>query len=134
MEDFNKMKAKIKKVTGVECKIFRFPGGSSNIISKKYNQGIMTTLTTNLVKAGYDYYDWNVDSEDASGKQLSSEQIKNNVISSLSEQNPNVVLQHDIKKNSVMAVDSIIKEAKELGYTFERITETTIPCKHQVAN
>lgn len=134
MEDFNKMKSKIKKVTGVDCKIFRFPGGSSNLVSKKYCPGIMTNLTSNLTKAGYEYYDWNVDSGDASSNSYSAEQIKNNVINSLSPERENVVLQHDIKENSVNAVDSIIKEAKSLGYTFDKINENTKPCKHEVAN
>lgn len=134
MEDFNKMKTKIKNVTGVECKIFRFPGGSSNTVSKNYCKGIMTELTTNLTNAGYTYYDWNVDSGDASSKVLSKEQIKQNVINSLSEKTPNVVLQHDIKENSVDAVDSIIKEAKSMGYTFSKITDNTKECKHSVAN
>ena len=39
------MKQKIKNTTGVETKIIRFPGGSSNTVSRKYFPEIMTILT-----------------------------------------------------------------------------------------
>ena len=42
--DLNKMSDVIKKQTGIESKIVRFPGGSSNTVSKKYKIGIMKTL------------------------------------------------------------------------------------------
>lgn len=35
----------VKDVTGVESKVIRFPGGSSNTVSKQYCPGLMTTLT-----------------------------------------------------------------------------------------
>ena len=31
----------VKDVTGVESKVIRFPGGSSNTVSKKYCPGLM---------------------------------------------------------------------------------------------
>lgn len=55
-------------------KYIRFPGGSSNQVSKKYCHKIMSKLTKEVVNRGYQYYDWNEDSEDGSG-QLSVKQL-----------------------------------------------------------
>ncbi len=132
--DLNKISSIVEAQIGYAPKIVRFPGGSSNTVSKKYCVGIMTKLSKSIVEKGYSYFDWNVDSEDASGKKLSSTQVKDNVINSLREGRVNIVLQHDIKEFSVNAVDSIIKEAKEMGYTFDNIDNSTPSCKHGVNN
>ena len=57
----------IRQKTGVTTTLMRFPGGSSNTVSSAYNRGIMTRLANSLLSKGYQYFDWNVDSNDAGG-------------------------------------------------------------------
>ena len=132
--DLDKISNAVEKEIGYKPSIIRFPGGSSNTISKKYNIGIMTKLSRGVIENGYEYYDWNIDSGDASGQKLSSAEGTNNVITSLRENRANSVLQHDIKEFSVDAVEDIILEAKEMGYEFKSINNNTPPCKHGVNN
>ena len=94
--DLKIVQDRIKRLTGVETKIVRFPGGSSNTISRRYSPGIMTTLTNDLINKGYKYYDWNISSGDA-GQTTSPDGVYSNVISQLSHDRSNMVLMHDIK-------------------------------------
>ena len=43
-KDMNKVAARVEKITGQKSDILRFPGGSSNTISRRYKSGIMTQL------------------------------------------------------------------------------------------
>ena len=64
--DLNSISNKVEELTGYKSKYIRFPGGSSNTISR-FNKGIMTRLTQKVTEDGYKYYDWNIDSGDAAG-------------------------------------------------------------------
>lgn len=121
-------------ITGKRSRILRLPGGSSNGISRQYNLGIMTRITNNLEINDYYYFDWNIDSGDASGK-LTSEEIYNYTVGSLKFQH-NIVLMHDTstKKTTVEALRDIIWYGKENGYTFARITKDTPTTHHKVLN
>ena len=116
-DDLNKIKAICEAQTGVTPTIIRFPGGTSNTTSKKYCPGIMTALTHSVTSNGYQYCDWNVDSMDASSARSSS-QVASNVIAGISKCKTAFVLQHDIKKFSVEAVEEIICWGLANGYTF----------------
>ncbi len=133
-DDLNKIKNKVYNITGNNSRIIRLPGGSSNTVSKKYNQGIITRITNKLNDNDYYYFDWNVDSGDASGK-LTKEQIYHNTTSAL-HQGQNVILMHDtaVKKSTVEALPDIIKYAKDNGYTFARITKDTRTTHHHINN
>ena len=65
-EDLNKLKNRISISSGYDSIFLRFPGGSSNTVSK-FNKGIMSSLTREVEQNGYRYYDWNIDSNDAGG-------------------------------------------------------------------
>lgn len=134
-EDLENIKQKVKKITGEESKIIRFPGGSSNTISKRYQLGIMSALTKQVLSQGYHYFDWNVDCNDAGGAKSSNE-IYNNVINSLSKNRENVVLMHDFENNynTLNALKKIIQYGKNNGYIFDRITMTTPMVHHRVSN
>ncbi|MCR4611382.1 MAG: polysaccharide deacetylase family protein [Lachnospiraceae bacterium] len=131
--DLNKMKDLIKTQTGKEPKLMRFPGGSSNTVSKKYSPGIMTTLTQEVTNRGYLYDDWNVSSGDA-GETTSTEQVVANVITGLQKNNVSHVLQHDIKEFSVNAVEQIIQWGQANGYKFLPLTETSPMTHHGILN
>ncbi len=134
---FNDLKLiddKVYRITGHHSYIVRLPGGSSNTVSKKYNKGIVTRITSTLNNNSYYYFDWNVDSGDASGK-LTKEQIIHNIKLNL-HHGSNIVLMHDTsaKKSTVEALPEIIKYGKENGYTFARITKNTLKVRHQINN
>lgn len=131
MKDFNDMNQIIYEQTGEYTKLFRFPGGSSNTISK-FNKGIMTELAHKLTKDGYYYFDWNVDSNDTETKD--SEQIFKNVINEIEKKDISVVLMHDIKKYNIESVDKIISYGLKNGYTFLPIDETTPLVQHSIKN
>ena len=131
--DLNSISVKVEELTGYKSKYIRFPGGSSNTISR-FNKGIMTRLTQKVTEDGYKYYDWNIDSEDAAG--ADKEGVYNNVISALKNHNysTNMVLMHDIKVSTKDALDSIIKDALDMGYTFSNINDYTNEVHHRINN
>lgn len=119
--------------TGVAPSIVRFPGGTSNSVSKKYCSGIMTKLSESLSYHGYLYTDWNVNSQDAGGA-TTSQQVAKNVINGIKKHSVSNVLQHDIKSYSVDAVDEIIFWGLENGYTFLPMTQSSPMIKFSPKN
>ena len=132
--DLNIVNERIKRITGEYSYIVRFPGGSSNTVSRKYSQGIMSTLTYEVVNRGYKYYDWNISSGDAAGGSPAPSTIRNNVVNSLRKDRINMVLMHDIKTYTRDALRDIIRYGKDNGYTFEKITMDTTMVKQRVNN
>ena len=132
MEDLLKIQDKVKKYTSIESKIIRFPGGSSNTISRKYRTMIMTDLTKKVEEIGFRYFDWTISSGDA-GNTKDSNQIFQNVINSLKEDGVNVVLMHDIKSYTVDSIEKIIEFGLANGYTFAPLTMNS-PIVHQKIN
>ena len=135
MENINKLQVKIQGTTGIKTTITRFPGGSSNTISR-FNKNIMTKLTKIVEENGYKYYDWNIDSEDA-GCAKNEKDVYKNVTDNLSLKRANVVLMHDFANNekTIDALKKIIEYGKENGYRFERITyESSLEMHHHVLN
>ena len=131
--DLEKVRNRVKNITGYDSKIIRFPGGSSNTISRSYQYGIMSQLTNMVIEKGYRYYDWNVDA-DAAGHAYSSSQVYNNVVNHLSYNRANMVLMHDIKYQTKDAIRDIIRYGKNNGYTFKKIENDTYMIRHGVNN
>ncbi len=124
MADFNGMQSIIKKQTGVETNIFRFPGGTNNTVSKGHCKGIMTLLNKQLAESGYFCFDWNVDSYD-SRSNTKTQDIIAKTISQISTRNTAVVLMHDIHLKTVEAVPAIIEYCLQNGYTFKVLDESS---------
>ncbi|MBQ6851470.1 MAG: polysaccharide deacetylase family protein [Oscillospiraceae bacterium] len=131
--DLYKMQGIIEQYTGQKSMLLRFPGGSSNAISKDYCEGIMTRLTAAVEEQGFTYFDWNVDSNDAGGAKT-AEQVFRNVINGIGEKENSVVLQHDIKSYSVDAVEKIVVWGLKNGYTFLPLDANSPSCHHDVNN
>ena len=131
--DLNIVGERVKRITGEESKIIRFPGGASNTISRRYSNGIMSTLTREVVNRGYKYYDWNISSGDAGGTTQASG-VYSNVVSGLRHDRVNMVLMHDIKTHTRDALRDIIRYGKNNGYRFERITMDTEMITQRVNN
>ncbi len=131
--DLEKQQDIIYQQTGVKTTLLRFPGGSSNTVSRKYCEGIMTKLTQDVTDQGYQYFDWNVSSGDA-GETTDTETVYQNVIQGVQQHNVSIVLQHDIKEFSVNAVEKIISWGLENGYTFLPLDATSPTAHHRVNN
>ncbi|MGX8775022.1 MAG: immunoglobulin-like domain-containing protein, partial [Bacillota bacterium] len=75
MNNVTTLRNKLKEDLDYDTTIIRFPGGSSNTVSKDYCKGIMSDLVKEVQKEGFMYTDWNVDSTDASGNNISSKRL-----------------------------------------------------------
>ena len=81
---------------------------------------------------GYLYCDWNVSSGDGGGA-LDEATVIQNVVNFSKGIRKAIVLQHDIKKFSVNAVDNIIEWGLANGYTFKAMDRDT-PFVHYKPN
>ncbi len=135
-DDLKKISDGVKQYIGVEPKVIRFPGGSSNTVSRDYCTGIMTALATETANQGYVYFDWNVDSSDASGNNVPVSDIMASIQNQGNYSDQEIVLMHDTgaKDTTVEALPQIIEFYKEKGYTFAPITVDTPPVQHGINN
>ena len=132
--DLNLIADRVKRITGEDTKLIRFPGGSSNTVSARYDQGIhiMSILTTEVINRGYQYFDWNISSGDAD-RASTADEVYTSVVTHL-KPGPNVVLQHDIKDFSIDAVDRIIEFGLANNYLFLPLDMSSFAAHHSVKN
>ena len=122
----------IRERTGRYTPLFRFPGGSSNTVSR-VTPGIMTSLSQTMTDLGFRYFDWNVDSGDAS-KTISRETILSTITESCRGRKNNLVLQHDVNALSVGIVRDVIAWGRDKGYCFLPLGPDSPAAKHNIAN
>lgn len=134
--DLGKISDLVYNATGTRSKLVRFPGGSSNTISRKYKKGIMTTLTQELPKRGYAYFDWNVDSLDASDVHVPAEKIVRSSTAAIGNLNQVILLMHDAKAKTttVDALPDIIRAYRNAGYRFDVLSTESFTWHHHVNN
>lgn len=127
-KDVERLQILLEKTTGQKVKIFRFPGGSSNMVS---NIG-MEEFIKYLNQAGITYYDWNVSSGDATSKYLETEELVENVLQDVKIYNTSIVLMHDAanKPNTVEALGNMIEELQGMEVEILPITEDVKPIQH----
>lgn len=133
-DDLEQVGEVVKEQIGYVPYLTRFPGGASNTVSANYTPGIMTELVEEVPARGYQFYDWNVGSADASGINLPPETI---VESACVEGYRNVmILFHDsnTKDTTVDALPQVIEFYKERGYEFRAIDRESFVCHHGVNN
>lgn len=132
-EDLYRVRDNVKNLTGYMPIIIRFPGGSSNTVSKYYNEGIMSRLVNEVTARGFYYHDWNVDSEDAAG--ASSEKMIENIIRYSTNKTWVNVLMHDAgsKRQTVEALERIIQWYQANGFHLEALNPSS-PCPHHRVN
>lgn len=131
-KDFEKNQAIIKKVIGFEPNLFRFPGGivtAYNIGGKK-NKDLFEAY---LWDKNIQYFDWNVDSRDASAITPSASTIRNNLLKQIEGKSKAIVLMHDTssKTTTIEALRIVIEDALENGYRFELLTESGFSVHHK---
>lgn len=128
-EDLTKLHDFLYELTGEDCNIVRFPGGSSNTISHVD----MWDLIDYLNKENMVYFDWNVSSGDAARGRISTAQITKNVLDNIGQYNNAVVLFHDAagKDSTVDALPAIIEKILESDNTvLLPISEDTVSVQH----
>ena len=130
--DLYAMEEIVRKQTGDYTDIIRFPGGSSNLVSRKYCEGIMSELVGMVEEQGYSYFDWNVSSGDTGTTDPA--EIYQNVVSGIQGKNTAVVLMHDLKPATIAAIPDIIDWCLERGYSFGTLCGEMKPIHHGVQN
>ena len=135
LDGIDKLRAKVKADTGFDSHYIRFPGGSSNTISKRYSKGIMSRITKTAKQRGYKYYDWNVDDDDA-GRARTADDCYNNAVRELRPNRSNIVLMHDFGTNKKIldALPRIIEYCQKNGYTMLPIDDNTPEIHHGISN
>ena len=111
----------VYSVTGAECRIFRFPGGSNNSTVEKW---LIEQVKEKAAEKGLIWYDWNADGRDSLGSLLPAEQIAANVLSSEAIGSDEViVLLHDssTRTTTPAALKILINEFRKMGYTFGKL-------------
>lgn len=119
-EDFFKAKEVVYKTTGVEAKLFRFPGGSINAYNKEVYQDIIDEMTAQ----GYIYFDWNASLEDAT-RNNEPEKLLQNAKESTFGRGKVVMLAHDVVYNTTLCLEALIEQFPE--YRMLPLTEEVEP-------
>lgn len=129
IDGFNRDKQKLDDfifgITGMKSQILRFPGGSNNTVSYQYGgRDFMDKLTQYIKQAGIKYFDWNVDSTDASVVTQNKEKIISEVLNGARNKKQAIILMHDSapKTTTAQALPSIIKGLKEQGFRFAALS------------
>lgn len=133
-QDLQQISDMVKDITGEAPKVIRFPGGSSNTVSANYTEGIMSRLVDLVHEKGYEYFDWNVSSGDASGNDIPVDTIVQSATAC--EEQYCTILFHDTmaKNTTVEALPEIIRHYKEQGYVFLPLTRDSVAAHHGVNN
>lgn len=119
--DVDKLNDLLEEATGQRTKILRFPGGSNNTVSRHAGgKGIMSVMIDAVLDDGYRYFDWNVDSQDASKAKQSKDVIVRSVLNGANSTNKAVILMHDAaaKTTTVDALPEIIDGLTQKGFIF----------------
>jgi len=127
-EDVEKLNDLLEDATGQRSSILRFPGGSNNTVSRHAGgSGIMELMRKEAKEKGYKFFDWNVDSLDASKGKQSMEVIVNSVIGGAQYIDQAVILMHDApaKTTTVDALPQIIEGLKKQGFIFKGLDMNT---------
>lgn len=127
-QDIKRQEDLLKEATGEDIRLFRFPGGSSNLVSNIGMQEFIKYLNVE----GITYFDWNVSSGDATSKSLEPEALVQNVIQDVGIYKNSVVLMHDAadKPNTVKALPMLIEQLQEMDVDILPITEDVKPIQH----
>ncbi|MDF2820830.1 MAG: polysaccharide deacetylase family protein [Clostridiales bacterium] len=130
--DILKLQETVYDLTGQTTNIFRFPGGSNTgYIKKVTGSSDITHFKEALTEMGYIYFDWNVDSGDARGKNVSTSTIANNVLDQCMGKREAVILMHtlDSKHTTTLALPLIIEGLLEQGFSFAILSNKTAPIR-----
>jgi peptidoglycan/xylan/chitin deacetylase (PgdA/CDA1 family) len=127
-EDFKKLRHFLYDTTDVLPRYYRFPGGSSNKVTKVDIHELMDVLEAD----GVTYFDWNVSAgDDRAG--ATKDTIYNNIVGNIPRFKHCIVLMHDAadKKSTVEALPEVIEAIQAMDDTvIVPITDDTLPVQH----
>lgn len=128
--DLDKIHSLIYNETGIDTKLYRFPGGSGNTVNKSAMSGFADILH----ERGYEYYDWNVYPGDRTGKSYPKSAIVSGILDNIGEYRSAIILLHDSDNHdsTVAALPEIVEGLLEKDVKFCVIDDTT-PVIQQVA-
>lgn len=109
-EEVKRVQRLIRKVTGKECILFRFPYGKCNL-----------GLTELVKKQGLKAVKWSIESCDWMG--IDAETICKNVLGSKKLKRGAIVLLHTTHYETVEALDLLIPALKRKGYELVRVSD-----------
>ena len=120
--DLDKIQSYIKTTTGNDCKLYRFPGGSSNEISNLNMAEFVKILNSKDIK----YFDWNVSAGDTSSD-YTVDDIVSNVMAGVEQYKTSVVLLHDDsnKSTTAEAIGPLVEALNTINANIMPIDENT---------
>lgn len=127
--DLSRLQEFLYDTTGVWCRYCRFPGGSSNTVSRVD----MHELIAYLDDQDMSYFDWNISSGDAVSTYISPSDIIRNCTAKLGDYDEAIILLHDAaeKDSTVEALPGLIEAIEAMGDTkILPITEDTERIHH----
>ncbi len=129
VEDIEELQNLLYDVTGVKCIYYRFPGGSSNTVSKVDMDMLIDYVDT----AGLVYYDWNALNNDAVCGSFTPEQLVDNIMKDAVCQDDVVILMHDLdaRHTTVESLQMLIDELRAEGFTLLPIDENAPLIRHR---
>ncbi|MGI6343982.1 MAG: polysaccharide deacetylase family protein [Bacillota bacterium] len=133
MNNMYRLQDLIREVTGHETSLVRFPGGSSNSIAARHGgEGLIKQIIQRLHSEGFEYFDWNVSSLDATKPVQSADVIARAVIDGVRGRKQAVILMHDapIKTTTADALPAIIEGLRAQGFEFRALSTHTTPVHH----
>ena len=128
-EDLMKLQVLLYETTGIWSKYTRFPGGSSNRVSKVD----MKECIAYVEAQGIQFFDWNISSGDAARGRLKTETITENVLRDIEKHDTCVVLMHDAadKETTVEALPEVLDQLLAMEDTeILAIDDETVPVQH----
>ena len=128
-EDLMKLQVLLYEMTGTWSKYTRFPGGSSNRVSKID----MKECISYVEAQGIQFFDWNISSGDAARTSLKAETITENVLRDIEKHDTCIVLMHDAadKETTVEALPEILEQLLAMEDTeLLAIDDETVPVQH----
>lgn len=127
--DLTKLQNFLYERTGVLSHYYRFPGGSSNHVSKIG----LREFADYLAQQDIVYYDWNISSGDAQSTYISTEDVLKNCLNQLHKYQNAILLFHDAsgKDSTVEALPQLIEGIQSLENTvILPITDSTELIQH----
>lgn len=113
--DLSRLQEFLYDTTGVWCRYCRFPGGSSNTVSRVD----MHELIDYLDDQDMSYFDWNISSGDAASSYIGPADIIRNCTVKLQEYDEAIILMHDAsdKNSTVEALPGLIETIQAMEDT-----------------
>jgi peptidoglycan/xylan/chitin deacetylase (PgdA/CDA1 family) len=131
VNDIEELRNLLYDVTGVECKYYRFPGGSSNTVSAVP----MSDLVSCVYDLGLEYFDWNSLNGDSVSRDLPPEQLVDNIMQDALKYDDTIILMHDLgdRHTTIESLELLINRLRDEGYILLPIDENTPSIKHSLS-